>query len=240
MAWYLAPALTELRDQINTRWPARDRTSDGTIGDAAHASSVSDHNPDPTSSPPGMVRAIDIDEDGIDTAAVVLALINDQRTRYIIYEARIWNRATLRWATYTGPNLHRHHIHVSVRNHSGYDTDARPWAIPTLEEPDMALTDDDKQWIRDNTGPAVWSHVLVDERAGVGMKAAAVQVIGDMFMNVRLAAGRAGLAVDAINQLGGVELDGADVDAIVTAIVAAVPADLAARVVDELRTRLDS
>lgn len=136
MTAYLAPALVVLRRQLDEAWPARDRTSDGWIGDAAHSSRVSDHNPDPTSDPAGIVRALDIDEDGIDTATVVLALITDPRTRYVIYEARIWARGTGTWTVYTGLNLHTRHIHVSVRDHSGYDTNRSPWALDTtLEEP---------------------------------------------------------------------------------------------------------
>jgi len=169
MTWYLAPALDTLRAQINARWPARDRTSDGTIGDAAHSARVSDHNPDPTSSPPGIVRAIDIDEDGIDTGAVILAMLADVRTRYVIYEAWIWERVTGNWAPYTGPNLHRYHIHVSVRSIDSYAYDAGPWALdaPTMEEEDMGLTTEDKQWMLDELGPsATWSYGIGQDGKG--------------------------------------------------------------------------
>jgi hypothetical protein len=135
MAWYLAPALDTLRVQINTRWPDRDRTSDGTIGDAAHSARLSDHNPDPTSAPPDIVRAFDIDEDGIDTGAVILAMLADARTRYVIYEAQIWERVTGKWRAYVGPNLHRHHIHISVRSVENYAYNPAPWAIPALPAP---------------------------------------------------------------------------------------------------------
>jgi hypothetical protein len=45
MAWYLAPALTVGRAEVNRRWPKRDLTSDGTVGDEAHQATRSDHNP---------------------------------------------------------------------------------------------------------------------------------------------------------------------------------------------------
>jgi peptidoglycan hydrolase-like protein with peptidoglycan-binding domain len=61
MSWRVAGALLELRSEIDTRWPNRDRSSDGSIGDASHAASKSDHNPNPA----GVVRAIDVDADGI-------------------------------------------------------------------------------------------------------------------------------------------------------------------------------
>ena len=49
-----------LRDQIDRRWPKRDKASDGWIGDAAHLArgSASDHTPNKA----GVVHAIDIDE----------------------------------------------------------------------------------------------------------------------------------------------------------------------------------
>jgi hypothetical protein len=34
-----------LRDQIDRRWPNRDKRSDGWIGDSDHAARKSDHNP---------------------------------------------------------------------------------------------------------------------------------------------------------------------------------------------------
>ena len=46
MSWTLAPALVQLRQELNARWPGRSKASDGTIGDAAHKARVSEHNPD--------------------------------------------------------------------------------------------------------------------------------------------------------------------------------------------------
>jgi hypothetical protein len=57
MAWRLNTALTNFRAAVDRAYPNRDRTSDGTIGDAAHQASVSDHNPDPD----GTVDAWDMD-----------------------------------------------------------------------------------------------------------------------------------------------------------------------------------
>lgn len=133
MAYFLAPALGRLRFEINALWPHRDKTSDGWIGDTSHAARPSDHNPAP---PDGIVRAIDIDEDlvvGLADAGEAMPLVNqiisDVRTRYVIYEGRIWTRDTGQWRGYSGANAHRHHIHVSVRSVSGLDRDARPWNI---------------------------------------------------------------------------------------------------------------
>lgn len=125
MPYFLSPALAQLRDEINAAWPHRDKTSDGWIGDTSHAARPSDHNPDRTAG--GIVRALDIDEDLVagltatgEAMPLVEAIIADARTRYVIYEGRIWTRDTGRWATYTGPNAHNHHVHVSVRSVAGH------------------------------------------------------------------------------------------------------------------------
>ena len=61
-SWHLAPSLAQLRREINARWPNRDKSTDGSVGDLSHAARASDHNPNSRRS----VNAIDIDEDGID------------------------------------------------------------------------------------------------------------------------------------------------------------------------------
>ncbi|MEV0890318.1 hypothetical protein [Promicromonospora sp. NPDC050262] len=159
MSYFLAPALAQLRDQVNARYPHRDRTSDGWIGDASHAARPSDHNPDWSAG--GIVRALDLDEDmvvGLSYAGEALplarALLSDPRTRYVIYEGA-WSYGKHvpdvlhGWKPYTGPNAHRHHIHISVRDVAGYDLDARPWALTdtTTQEDDM--TPDESARLKD-------------------------------------------------------------------------------------------
>ena len=133
MAYFLSPALAQLRAEVNAVWPHRDKTSDGWIGDPSHQARPSDHNPDYSDG--GIVRALDIDEDLVTGLAVVgeaMPLVNqiirDVRTRYVIYEGRIWTREN-GWRPYSGVNAHRHHIHVSVRKVGNYDRDASPWGI---------------------------------------------------------------------------------------------------------------
>lgn len=131
MGWRLAKSLETLRDQVNAAYPGRNKTSDGTIGDARHASSTSDHNPNPA----GVVTAIDITHDpahGVDIGKIAetLRLSKDPRIKYVICNGRIFSSKVSPWVwrQYTGTNAHSKHIHVSV-DAALYD-DARPWPLP--------------------------------------------------------------------------------------------------------------
>lgn len=135
MTWRLARSLDVLRSQINTRWPARSKASDGTIGDARHAASVSDHNPDKG----GVVRALDITHDlskGPDAGALAETLrrSQDPRIKYLISNRRIASsypahgKAAWEWRPYTGSNPHEKHVHISVVADDPGD-DVSPWVI---------------------------------------------------------------------------------------------------------------
>ena len=141
--WWLCAAGKTLRQQILARFPDRDKTSDGSIGDARHAASKSDHNPDPLS---GVVRAIDIDEDllGKDkpdpheanllVAELVWLGFDEPRLSYVIFEGVIWSRVReWRPRRYTGVNQHSNHIHVSFT--PAGDNDARVFDLPMLKVP---------------------------------------------------------------------------------------------------------
>ena len=132
MAWRVARSLETLRSQINAVAPNRDTTSDGTIGDAAHAARASDHNPNAQ----GVVTAYDIDHDpagGMDTykLAEILRQNKDPRIEYVISNGRIFNSrvAPWQWRDYTGSNKHDKHMHISVHNESELYDDPRAWAI---------------------------------------------------------------------------------------------------------------
>ena len=108
---HLAPALVRLRSQLNATFPGRSKTSDGWIGDEAHANRVSDHNPDDS----GEVRAFDFTADpSLPVQALADSCAADTRATYVIYDGRI-NYGT-GWRTYTGSNPHTAHVHVSVRS----------------------------------------------------------------------------------------------------------------------------
>lgn len=133
MAWKLAPSLAALFAEVNTTWPKRDRSSDGTIGDDSHAARDSEHNPnrDPRDDvPDGMVTAADIDVSGVDVARLLKALIGDQRVWYVIHNRSIYSR-TYDWAkrAYNGSNPHTGHIHVSLRQTRAACEDTSSWGI---------------------------------------------------------------------------------------------------------------
>ena len=126
MSYYLAPSLEVLRAEINQRWPGRDRTSDGWIGDPAHQATRSDHNPNSR----GSVNALDVDEDGIDVPTVFAAIRRHPSARYVIYERRLYHR--LRgWKAepYDGVNPHDKHFHLSIDQTRAAEQDRRPWGL---------------------------------------------------------------------------------------------------------------
>lgn len=132
MSYYLAPSLDTLRDEINARWPGRDKKSDGWIGDIGHQGTTSDHNPNSR----GSVNAIDIDEDGIDLQAVFAAVKKHPAARYWIYERKLYHR--LRgWKPedYKGTNPHDKHAHLSIEQDRDAEQDRRPWGIAKPSKP---------------------------------------------------------------------------------------------------------
>lgn len=137
--WYLAASLIALGNEVNARWPNRDTASDGAKGDAAHAARTSDHNPDYSAG--GVVRAIDVDNGGIDVQALLDATIGDQRVWYVIWDRHIYSR-THSWAkqAYAGPDPHTGHVHISINHTKAAETDTSPWftrTTPGKDELDM-------------------------------------------------------------------------------------------------------
>ncbi len=119
----IASSLDKLRSQVNATYPNRNKASDGWLGDAAHAASASDHNPNSQ----GVVCALDLTHDpgnGLDVHALAdhIRTHRHPNLKYIISNSRIcgawtgWN-----WATYTGSNKHNKHAHFSV----GVGTDGK-------------------------------------------------------------------------------------------------------------------
>jgi lysozyme family protein len=124
---YLAPSLSGLQHAINTRWPHRDHSSDGWIGDKAHAARTSDHNPDPVT---GVVRAIDLDKDGVHIPTVLTSMFLHPSTRYVIHRRRIWHIDNLfKPKDYTGSNPHTEHVHDSIEHSKVAENSSAPWLM---------------------------------------------------------------------------------------------------------------
>lgn len=158
----LIPCLVQLRAEFNEIAPARDKASDGWIGDTAHQHEVSDHNPDETGSVPirdadhiNEVHAVDVDNDlresDLTMEKVVRFLLArcrsgaEKRLRYIIYRERIWS-ASSGWVqkTYTGASPHTEHAHFSASYTTALEASVASWHLGDIP---VALTTADKTWI---------------------------------------------------------------------------------------------
>ena len=135
-----APAAKAALDQATKRWPARSRASDGIVGDAAHLSRESDHNPDAD----GMACAFDLTHDpgnGVDAHGLVeeLRRRRDPRVKYLISRRRIAGPPGWEWRPYKGPNPHDKHAHVSITQAG--KRDCSPWWGPAPQEDDDVMAE---------------------------------------------------------------------------------------------------
>lgn len=124
--WRLAQSLKHLKRQVDRGAPGRRRDSDGAIGDAAHATRNSDHNPWVLDGGEGVVTALDITHDpagGCDAGALAEAIraSRDRRVKYVIWNRRIASASVVggvpawEWRPYSGRNPHTRHVHISVK-----------------------------------------------------------------------------------------------------------------------------
>jgi len=146
-----------LRNQIDRRWPKRDKASDGWIGDAAHLArgSASDHTPNKA----GVVHAIDIDENlGTYANGRTARLLANQlldyaasgqpgssRLKYVVLENRIASGTYKKtWWTWRHGNYgHEAHIHISFT--SAADRDGTVFPLPILARSPITKA----RWTRD-------------------------------------------------------------------------------------------
>lgn len=141
MAWRLAKSIKTLLDQVNAENPHRRKDSDGGIGDEAHASRSSDHNPYIIVDGQGVVRAFDFThapETGFDAYAFAEMLLKnkDPRIRYVISNRKIASGKggpePWKWRPYSGKNPHNHHTHVSVTEKQSEFDDGKKWNLSGL------------------------------------------------------------------------------------------------------------
>lgn len=144
-----AQAMVALLHQVDRQFVRRDTDSDGWIGDSAHQSRPSDHNPNKA----GVVQAQDFDEDhGVNDQKVgrwlwrELAISRDKRIKYIIYEGQMISSYPTRnypaWypRPYSGDNKHLKHLHLSLQDAPSLYDDPSPWFVPVQEEDEMSIT----------------------------------------------------------------------------------------------------
>ena len=121
-----APACVAALKQATARWPNRNKSSDGIMGDAAHRARISMHN---------QGNAFDLTDDkthGVDCSKIILEVIKDRRCLYAIHDRQIWERSTGKFRHYAGTNPHTGHMHVSIV--VALRADVSPWkgiALPT-------------------------------------------------------------------------------------------------------------
>ncbi|MEV5538467.1 hypothetical protein AB0L13_16550 [Saccharopolyspora shandongensis] len=151
MAWRVARCLEVLREQFNDAFPDRSTASDGGIGDAAHASRSSDHNPWHKVGGIGVVTARDFTHDpangmDIDRLTDELAASRDPRIKYLIANGLILDSRPgnnpWKWMPYTGANPHRKHFHISVVPE--LCDDDRPWNLPSVNTAPKHATEVDE------------------------------------------------------------------------------------------------
>lgn len=129
MSWKLAKILEETRRTLDNKYPSRSKTSDGTIGDTAHAARKSGHNPAKSRwSRTPIVRAIDITHDpvnDVDCASLAehLRVSKSDSLAFVIYNHRIFagngGISPWTWRRYYGSNPHTKHIHIEVKHTIG-------------------------------------------------------------------------------------------------------------------------
>lgn len=114
------PAAIAVLRQATALCPHRKKASDGLLPSPAHVKQNpdSDHNSG---------HGVDITHDklgGINCFDLFQKLRKDPRVKYLIFSGRIWS-AEKGEREYTGPNQHKHHLHISIKEGCGNDTS--PW-----------------------------------------------------------------------------------------------------------------
>lgn len=149
MSWKPVAGITTLKRQVDSRWPNRDKRSDGILGDADHAARVSDHNPDGR----GYVHALDIDEDLKGSkhdnrwlADQIIAYARMKRSgsnrlKYVVYENEIASGTYAKhfWTWRGDDHGHENHMHISFTTQG--EQDGLEFEIPILVNGEGGLWD---------------------------------------------------------------------------------------------------
>lgn len=146
-SWTLSKPLVQLRAEFDLLGPDRDKASDGSIGDSAHADRTSNHNPDdgPAETPQTdsdtkqEVRALDVDKSGPWPAGQSMTTYcewivgehkagRENRLVEVIYDRRrAYASDGWIWRDYTGSNTHEQHAHFGSK--ASQDEDGSSWGL---------------------------------------------------------------------------------------------------------------
>lgn len=181
-SWVLVPSLESLRAEINSIAPNRDKSSDGTIGDPAHAGRSSDHNPDETGTTPdedsdskNEVHGLDVDKDlklsGVTMQMVVDSIVAEcrksgssgldkGRLKYVIFNGKWWEAPDWNKKDYTGDNPHDQHAHFSAEYDSKYSEDTSPWGL--IAKFGDVVTPEDIEKIAAKAAEKTWAYLIAD------------------------------------------------------------------------------
>ena len=138
--WRVAESLLALKRQVDAIAPGRSHDSDGTIGNSAHQSRDSDHNPWVRDGGIGVVTAMDITNDpahNCDAGKLAKSIIDshDPRVKYVIWNRRIASsypvdgNTAWSWRAYGGSNPHNKHVHISVVPDKSSYNSILPWNL---------------------------------------------------------------------------------------------------------------
>ena len=139
---YLATSLDNLFNEIDARWPNRDRRTDGWFTDQRETYG---HN----RTERGLCHAIDVDDDGIDEDFIMSHLYRGGDVLwYWIWDRKLYSRKRdFEPVAYTGPSAHTDHMHIEIHHTVKAENYSGPWGIappPSKGDDDMAFDDTDK------------------------------------------------------------------------------------------------
>lgn len=171
MAWFPEPAVVSILLDANRVAPHRSHVSDGIIGDATHAASVSDHNPDTD----GGVHACDITHDpanGFNSWFWANVISNrmlrgeETRVKYLVANAGdgpdlIFHTNNPRWVQNGSYKTeHRNHLHVSIKYTDEAENDTSPFFSAGLNTEGDPVTPQEVQQIAEAVNAVVGNRVI--------------------------------------------------------------------------------
>lgn len=121
---YLSRSLDNLFDEIDARWPNRDRRTDGWYTNERESVG---HNRGHR----GLVHAIDVDDDGIDETWIINNIYKGGGVlRYIIWNRGIYHvRDGWKRRAYTGKSPHTDHMHLEINQTNTAEDYNGHWGI---------------------------------------------------------------------------------------------------------------